>query len=154
MLETPHVAVGAALAIKIGNPALSIPLSLASHFILDRIPHWNPSFFTETKTHGRPKTNSVCFSGIESLVALFLGLALAYQALPNWGLAITVIVCSFASVASDVIKIPFFFFRSKNKWLERWVIFERSLQVETENIFLGLLTQVLVIGASLYWIFT
>jgi len=154
MLETPHVAVGAALAVKIGQPALAIPLALVSHFVLDRIPHWNPSFFTETKKYGHPTKNSIYFSAVESTVALFLGLFVAYQMLPNYTLAATVIVCSFASVFSDVVKIPFFFFRSKSRLLARWVAWERSLQVETDSFFWGVATQIIVIIASLYWIFT
>lgn len=153
MLETPHVAVGAALAVKIGRPELAIPMALVSHFVLDRIPHWNPSFFTETKKLGHPARNSIYFSVVESTTALLLGLFIAFKMLPNYALAASVIICSFASVASDVVKIPFFFFHSQSKLLARWVSWERSLQVETDNIFWGVTTQILVIIASLYWIF-
>lgn len=153
MLETPHVAVGAAIAVKVGRPELAIPLALVSHLVLDRIPHWNPSFFTETKKFGRPAIKSIYFSAVESTVALFLGLFIAYRMLPNYALAATVIACSFASVFSDVVKIPFFFFHSKSRLLARWVAWERSLQVETDNIFWGVVTQLVVITASLWWIF-
>ena len=153
MLETPHVVVGAAIAVKVGRPELAIPLALISHFILDHIPHWNPSFFTETKKFGHPARTSIYFSVAESFTALFLGVFIAYRMLPNFVLAITVIAASFASVASDVVKIPFFFWHSKNKWLSRWVDWERSIQVETDNVLWGVTTQIIVILASLYWIF-
>ena len=53
MLETPHVIVGAAIAYKVVNPALALPLALGSHFILDITPHWNPHLSTETKKFGK-----------------------------------------------------------------------------------------------------
>lgn len=49
MLETPHVLIGAAIATKVGNPFLAIPLAFASHFVLETVPHWNPHLNTETK---------------------------------------------------------------------------------------------------------
>ena len=62
MLETPHVAVGAAIAVAIPNPYLAIPLALASHMILDHTPHWNPHFYTETKKFGKPTQKSTVFA--------------------------------------------------------------------------------------------
>jgi hypothetical protein len=53
VLETPHVVVGAAIATKVANPALAIPLAFASHFVLEKIPHWNPHLNTELKKFGR-----------------------------------------------------------------------------------------------------
>ena len=49
MLETPHVAVGAAIAASIPNPLIAIPLAFASHFALELVPHWNPHLNTELK---------------------------------------------------------------------------------------------------------
>ena len=39
MLYTPHFLVGAAIANLVPNPVIGLPLSLASHFVLDVIPH-------------------------------------------------------------------------------------------------------------------
>jgi len=49
VLETPHVVVGAAIATKIANPFISLPLAFASHFLLEKVPHWNPHLNTEKK---------------------------------------------------------------------------------------------------------
>src|SRR5665811_640253 len=40
MLTTPHAAAGIAIGAMIGNPILVIPVAIASHFVLDSIPHW------------------------------------------------------------------------------------------------------------------
>ncbi|SRR5258706_3722765 len=41
MLSIAHGPTGAFIASKIPNPFLSIPLVLASHFLEDRVPHWD-----------------------------------------------------------------------------------------------------------------
>jgi len=53
MLETPHVLAGAVIAAKVQNPFLAIPLAFASHFILEKVPHWNPHINAEMTKFGR-----------------------------------------------------------------------------------------------------
>lgn len=151
MLESPHVAVGAAIATKVVHPALAIPLAFGSHFVLDRIPHWNPHTFTETQKHGRPTNKTSLFAFADSLFALVIGFYFAYRALPNTNLAILVVTASFFSVLPDVSKIPYYYFNVKKGLLKKWVILERTLQVETKNIALGLATQAALIAASAWW---
>lgn len=152
MLETPHVAVGIAIATKFPNPWIAIPLAAASHFVLDKVPHWNPHLYTETQKAGHPSKNSTMLALIDIGTSLVLGGAFAVRALPNSNLAILILACSFASVASDVIKYPYYYFHLRQKWLVKWVNFERSLQVDTKSVFWGLVTQSLVIAASLWWV--
>ena len=40
MLITNHVLCGAAIGAAVGRPAAALPLGVASHFVLDAIPHW------------------------------------------------------------------------------------------------------------------
>ncbi|MEK7550756.1 MAG: hypothetical protein AAB535_03150 [Patescibacteria group bacterium] len=153
MLETPHVAVGIAIATKFPNPWVSIPLALASHFILDKVPHWNPHTYTETQRLGRPSQKTVTLTIIDIIFSLGLGFGAANSVLPNIPLALTIITCSLASVLPDVSKYPFFLFKKTRKgFYKKWVLFERSMQVETKSPFWGLLTQVFVILASYIWI--
>lgn len=153
MLETPHVAVGVALATKIPNPWVSIPLSLASHFVLDKIPHWNPHTYTETLTNGGPSRTTLTITAIDIGISLAVGLGFAHAALPNSSLALTIIASSLASVSPDVSKYPFFLFKKIRRGVyKKWVDWERSTQVQTNNIFWGILTQVLIIAACLWWI--
>jgi len=79
LLETPHVAVAAAIATKVANPALSLPLALASHFVLDKIPHWNPHTFTETQKLGKPSSKTTRLAFFDSFTALGIGLTVARQ---------------------------------------------------------------------------
>lgn len=153
MLETPHVAVGAAIALKIPNPLISIPLAFASHFILDRVPHWNPHFYTETQKFGKPTKKSTTIAVVDSSLALAMGVALAATVLPDWGHTITILACSFASVISDQIKIPFFFFEQRVGFSKKWTDFERSIQIEVPFV-PGVLTQLIVISTAFLWIFS
>ncbi len=151
MLETPHVVVGAAIAMKIANPALALPLALGSHFILDRIPHWNPHLNTEMKENGKPTKKSSVIVIIDVCLALVLGFFIASRALPNTSHATTILVASFISVLPDIIEGPYFFLGIKSKFIKKWIVFQKSLQVNT-SIIPGLLTQVITIAAALWWI--
>lgn len=152
MLETPHVAVGIALASKFPNPWIAIPLSVASHFVLDRVPHWNPHIYTETVKNGKPMPQSTLIAMADIGFAFFMGSAFAYKALPDYNSSLLILACSLGSVASDVVKYPFYYFGWRNKYLLAWVKFERTLQVDTKSVFWGLVTQALVIAASFLWI--
>ncbi len=41
MLSISHAVTGAFIAVKVGNPALAVPLILLSHYIEDAVPHWD-----------------------------------------------------------------------------------------------------------------
>lgn len=152
MLETPHVVVGAAIATKVVNPALSIPLALASHFVLDRVPHWNPHLYTETQKFGQPSRKSTFVGAADIAISLGIGFFVASRFLPDYQKSAVVLACSLASVLPDLIKYPYYYFKARIPLLVRWVKFERSLQVNA-GFWPGMITQLTVIGIGLWWIF-
>jgi len=151
MLETPHVAVGAAIASKIPNPFIAIPLSFISHFVLDKVPHWNPHIFFETKKYGMPTQKSITIIAVDTTVALVTGSVIAWQAMPNTGHAVTILVASLAAVLPDLVEAPYFFLKIRNKTLKNWLDFHKSLQTDTTLLW-GLLTQFLLIAGAILWI--
>lgn len=154
MLETPHVALGMAIAVKTGNPYFAIPLSLTSHFVLDTVPHWNPHFYTETKKFGKPSKLSTKIAIVDEIVAIILTLFVAWTFLPNLDQALLILVCSLMSVLPDQIKFPYFFFKKMRKGLiQRWTDWERSLQVEV-GPFWGIINQILITVFSFYWLYS
>ena len=153
VLETPHVIVGAAIATKVVHPDLAIPLSFASHFLLEKVPHWNPHLNTETEKYGAPTKKSTTIVIIDASLALVSGSYIAYRALPNTALAITIFLSCFASVLPDLIEGPYFFLKVRNETIRRWVKFQKSLQSDT-TVVPGLLTQLATIFAALWWILT
>ena len=140
MLETPHVAVASAIAAKIPNPLISIPLSFASHFLLERIPHWNPHLMTETKRFGKPTSNSAKVVLLDVALSLFTGFLVATYTSQNSFHYVTILAACLASVLPDIVEGPYFFMKIRNKFVEKWIGFQRSIQNDT-TIIPGLLTQ-------------
>lgn len=153
MLETPHVIVGAAIASKVGNPYLAIPLAFMSHFLLDKVPHWNPHLNTEIKKYGKPTYTSTVLVCVDVLVSLVLGGIIAAHALPNEGRAFTILMGGFAGVLPDVIEAPYFFLGIKNDFVMKWLKFQKSIQVDT-SLVPGLLTQAVTVAVCFWWIFS
>ena len=153
MLETPHVLVGAAIAAKVTNPALAIPFALGSHFLLDKIPHWNPHTYTEAKKYGKPRRETSIIAGFDSSLALFSGLTIAYF-FSQFSLshALVIVTACFFSVLPDISKIPYYYFGRKKGLLKKWVDIERAIQVEVKSPLLGILTQLSVSLAAIWWI--
>ena len=144
MLETPHVALGAVIAKTIPNPFISIPLSFASHFILDMVPHWNPHLNTEIKKYGKLTKSTITIIAFDLVLAVAFTLFFATKALPDQNMAINILLCSFASILPDAVEAPYFLFGYKNKYLDIWMKFQKRIQVDA-NLFWGLLTQAIVI---------
>lgn len=67
MLLISHVTTGAIIGQKLSHPAFIILLSFISHFILDRIPHWN---YLDSKQDGKEYTEQESFSLWKYLAAL------------------------------------------------------------------------------------
>jgi len=152
VLETPHVVVGAAIATRIANPLLSIPLAFGSHFLLDRIPHWNPHLNTEMKKYGKPTKKSSFIVAADVCTALFVGFFIASKAMPDMAHAATILAASFAAVLPDVMEGPYFFLGIKSKFIDKWIAFQKSIQADTGFV-PGILTQVLTVAAAFWWIF-
>jgi len=150
MLETPHVAVGAAIAAQIPDPMIALPLAFASHFVLDRVPHWNPHLNTEIRKYGKITKKSRDLIIGDVILALVLGFFIASQAqfTPSHGLVI--LLASFAAVLPDVMEGPYFFFNYKTNFIKKWINFQKSIQMDTSPI-PGLTTQAITIVASVSW---
>lgn len=151
MLETPHVIVGAAIATKVANPALAIPLALGSHFVLEKIPHWNPHLNSETEKFGKPTNQSTKIVIADVAASLAAGFFIASRVLPDTGHFVTILAASFAAALPDIVEGPYFFLGLRNKIIKRWILFQKSLQEDT-TIVPGLLTQLVTVIAAFWWI--
>jgi len=153
MLETPHVLVGAAIASKITNPLLSIPMSFISHFMLDKVPHWNPHLNLETEKYGKPTKKSTIITVLDVSTSLVIGSFIAYRAYPNVSQTINILLCCLMASLPDIVEGPYYFLGLRDKLSKKWIGWQKSIQVDT-NFILGTLTQITTILASLYWIFS
>lgn len=146
------MAVGVAIATKFPNPWIAIPMSFASHFLLDKVPHWNPHIYTETQKHGKPSDKSTLIATLDICLAFATGVYFSIQALPDQNLALLILACSLFSVLSDVVKYPYYYFKIRSKLMVWWVHLERSIQVDTKQVWTGVLTQLIIVAASFWWI--
>ncbi len=168
MTATAHALIGAAIATKFTNPVLGIPLSFASHFLLDKIPHWDVMTNDETKSHNRIVLESAADVILSSiLVTIFLVIYLMTRQ-PNSSLALTdialatnplfvfnIYLCAFAAQLPDWLEIPETIFHIKfklfhlNYLFQKWIHdiwFDSRLKAP-----LGVITQITVTGAFLVW---
>ncbi len=108
MTATGHAVIGTVIAAKIGNPALAIPLAIASHALADSFPHWDPA--TNRKDKGIKQVTREAFFDV------VLGFALSYILIQllfpqvNIFYAFTIII---ASQLLDWIAAPYYFFKIK-----------------------------------------
>lgn len=137
MTATGHAIIGTIIAAKIGNPALAIPLALASHIALDAIPHW------DTATNRRKKTFKKLF--IHSFLDVVLGFALSYLLIifffpkTNLSYAFLIII---ASQFFDWATAPYYFFKIK---IFKWFYSFQKLFDHDLDLPWGLVIQVLLI---------
>jgi hypothetical protein len=152
MLELPHAVVGATIAVLIPNPLISIPLSLASHFAVDLLPHWNPNPKTEIKKYGHLTSTTQIILWSDSFLALTTGLVIAGKFLPNYLQSANVLLCCFASVLPDLLVIPLVLYQKSWPWLKKLGDFEASLQSRLPAP-AGVYTQILLLLACFYLIY-
>lgn len=145
--------VGAAIATAVANPALALPLALGSHFVLDKIPHWNPHLLTETKKYGKPTGKSTLIVAADVSASLVVSLSIASLALPDNIKALTILAACFLAILPDVVEGPYFFLNIRPKFIEKWINFQRAFQINTSFV-PGVLTQVVTVAVSLWWILT
>ncbi len=165
MTATAHALVGAAIAAKIQNPALALPIAFVSHFVFDKLPHWDPMTNHDKKTKKRifwETVTDVILSYL--LVTVFFFLYKSTQ--PVSPLASQTLsarlpqlfyfyVCAFAAQLPDWLEIPYLFNLPdflKAKWnyrLQHWV-HDVGFDSRTQAPW-GVVTQVAVSGIFLLW---
>jgi len=151
MLELPHTLVGATIATQIANPLLALPLALASHFVFDLIPHWNPSLYTETKKLGKPTWQTNAIITIDVILSLIMGFFVALRFWPDTGRIFLVIAACFLAVLPDLVEAPYFYLGVKNPALKKFIAFQHKHQAKAK-IIPGLLTQLATIIICLHLI--
>lgn len=142
MLNSVHVTAAAAIVTLVPEPAIALPLALASHIILDTVPHWN---WHPTGTPLR--------TGASILdVVLAAGLSLVYAQTTNqpW----VVLAACFLSTLPDLVLGLHFMLKLKWHWLGSYVKWEsRRQKWPWMSKSFGLATQAVTVVASLWVIY-
>src|ERR1035437_1310530 len=108
MTATGHALIGTVIAAKIGNPALAIPIALASHFICDALPHWDTGHGRENQS----KTHFVTASAIDIILGFALSYLLIVFLFPGTNLLYALLMILMAQLA-DWLTIPWLFLNWK-----------------------------------------
>jgi hypothetical protein len=108
MTATGHALIGTVIAAKIGNPALAIPIALASHFLADAIPHWDTGYHRNHKT----KRNFFIESAADVAFSFVLSYLLITLFFPTTNLLYAFIIIITAQLP-DWLTAPYLFFDIK-----------------------------------------
>jgi len=141
MLSIAHGSTGALIASKIPNPFISFPIILASHFLEDRIPHWDVG---QGLTEGKKRKldaflQELFFDFPLSIIivyALFqIGRPFDWHIWFGW----------FVGLLPDIVEFPYLFLRIRGKYINRFASFHNSFHQSTPSKFWGLLPQAFVL---------
>ena len=106
MTATGHAVIGTVIAATIPNPAVAIPLALASHVAADLFPHWDPGTNRDKKGHDRFFAEGV-LDVVSSLVITALLILFVF---PETDLFYAYLIV-FASQFLDWASAPYVFFK-------------------------------------------
>ncbi len=143
MTATGHALIVAAIATLIPNPTLSMPLAILSHFVGDKLPHWD--VMTDKN---KSKRQILIQSAIDVLVGFALVWAIFIFA---WHSAnpVLILLSAFVAQLPDWLELPYFIFGKQipifdlNYKAQKWihdVWFNSRLKAPW-----GIITQVVVV---------
>lgn len=141
MLSIAHGATGSLIASKIPNPYISIPLILLSHYIEDRIPHWDvgQGLSSKKKTRKSAFLQELFFDFPLSILVVFLifqaGRPLDWRPWLGW----------FIGLLPDFLEFPYLFLNMKFFPIAQHAKLHSLVHRSTKNKLWGLLPQILVI---------
>lgn len=140
MLTAPHAAAGVAIGVIIPNPLVAAPVAVASHFLLDMVPHWQETLAPYTPTK---KT----YIRIPLDMALAIGitlLAVHWQPQNTASVWAGAIFANVPDLDSMLVIVP----SLKKGIIQTYWDWHCKIQRETSSLW-GLLPQLALIAASL-----
>lgn len=140
MTITAHALVGGAIAAAIPNPALGFTLAVASHPLLDIIPHWDEGWGWRDK--GKVRLFAEC------MVDAVVGLVLTYLLFSNVPLPYLLLTI-LGSILLDVLEAPYLILNMKGKpWC--WFYKMQSRIQGKVKLPWGILTQVATVAIFIF----
>jgi hypothetical protein len=143
MLTTPHAAAGIAIGAILSNPLIAIPVAVASHFVLDAVPHWQ-----ETLAPYTPNRKTYIRVPLDIALAVSITILAAHwqpQHLTNIWLG--AIFANVPDLDTVVILVP----SLKKGIIQRYWDWHCKIQRETSSLW-GLVPQLIVIAVTLAFV--
>ncbi len=152
MIATPHILAGATIATSKLSPEISLPLVFLSHFVLDAIPHVEPStFFKQHRKKEDEATWREIFWEIPDLLFSTIVLILLFLKSHNfylfWG--------AFFGILPDLFdNVPFWY------GVRKWPVFRQihflhdffHIELDKKHWYIGLITQSAIVAVALYFL--
>jgi len=104
MTATGHALVGTVIAAKVGNPALAIPIAIASHFLCDALPHWDTGYAREKES----KRRFVATTAIDVVLGFVLSYLVIILFFPTTNLLYAFVIIIMAQLP-DWLTAPYLF---------------------------------------------
>jgi hypothetical protein len=119
-----HAMTGALIGLAVGEPAVAVPIALASHFVLDAIPHHDSAKPDSEYLRSKWFTTVLV---IDILLCILLVLILAARQPLHWQLAA---ICAFVAASPDMLFIDRYIkaLRHQSVRLSRFVQWTRDIQ--------------------------
>lgn len=147
MLSIAHGPTGAFIVSKIPNLYISLPLTLAAHYLQDRVPHWDvgQGITNGSKNKTRSFLEELFLDFPLSIIITYLifqhGKEFDYRIWMGW----------FAGLLPDFIEFPRLFFKKHFSFLEHHHRFHKWFHISTSDKLWGTLPQIIVLLAILYF---
>jgi hypothetical protein len=152
MLLTPHTLIGVAIASNFSNPFVAVPLAFISHFLGDKVPHWD--FYSNTKKEDRIKGWRPLAVMGDMAVGVAIGVAFTTYYLwfkHDQAMALSSFLCGIASVLPDALSGLTIIGGKENKFLGVLNKIQSKMQFQAPLPW-GIITQIIVVVASIYFI--
>lgn len=141
MLSISHMATGALIASYLPNPALYIPLTLASHYLEDFILHWDVGTGLSS---GKKKKKAAIIHEFIELGISFVFLYLVFEQHRS-GISWHVWIAAIVALIPDFMEAPRNFFGKEPAFLKPFNNFHHRFHHSTPNVILGLTPQILLL---------
>lgn len=149
MLSISHGLTGAFLAAKLTNPVLFVPLTLASHYLEDWIPHWDVG--TGLSTGKRKRHTAILLEFGDLFIMVVLIAAFAWFANIPWQHWWLLAAGAFIGLLPDFMEAPRNFLKWEPSFLKPFNNFHGRWHHSTPHMLFGLLPQFVVI-ALIFWL--
>ena len=148
MLSISHATVGAFIATRVENPALSIPLILASHYLLDAVPHWDAGtgLGNGSKSVGKAlllELPDLLLAG--AIVLLFFPLSFPFSQPPQDLLLLPQIWGAFLGLLPDFLEAPRNFLKYEPAVLRPLNKFHHAFHHSIPHLLPGLAPQIILL---------
>lgn len=148
MLSISHTLAGAAIATHVHNPYLAIPLILASHYLLDAIPHWDAG---TGLSNGDKSVHTAILHEIPDLLLSTILVLIFFPPLPSTFSSFSSIFSyppfwgAFVALLPDFLEAPRNFLHWEPRWLTPINRFHHSFHHSIPRLLDGISPQLLLL---------